>query len=230
MDIAEQLHTIQQNIKKACERSNRNSNDVTVVAVTKYVSVERTRQAIEAGVEHIGENRLEGALEKWEAFDGQAAFHFIGTLQSKKAKHIIDKYDYLHSLDRLSLAKEIEKRCPEGKKIRCFVQVNASGEASKSGLIPEETMDFIEKLRDFPSIEVVGLMTMAPLEEDPEQTRPVFKRLKQLRDDIQKQDFDHAPCHELSMGMSNDYQVAVEEGATFIRLGSTLVGRDKANG
>ncbi|SDH91398.1 YggS family pyridoxal phosphate-dependent enzyme [Alteribacillus bidgolensis] len=226
MTVTNNLAHIQQTIKEACSRSNRHTDDVTIIAVTKYVTLEKTKEAIEAGIHHIGENRLEGALQKWEAFHGQAEFHFIGSLQSKKAKHLVDKYDYIHSLDRLSLAKELQKRCPEGKKLQCFVQVNTSGETSKSGLSPEETLDFINKLKEYSSLKVIGLMTMAPYEEDPEHTRPVFRRLRELRDEIHELRLEYAPCEELSMGMSNDFHIAIEEGATFIRLGSTLVGHE----
>ncbi|MFB4162585.1 YggS family pyridoxal phosphate-dependent enzyme [Alteribacillus sp. JSM 102045] len=226
MTVANNLAQIQETIKKACSSSGRDPENVTIISVTKYVSLEKTKEAIEAGIHHIGENRLEGALEKWEAFQGQAGFHFIGSLQSKKVKHLVGKYDYYHSLDRLSLAKELQKRCPENQKLQCFVQVNVSGEASKAGLAPEETIDFIKQLKNYPAIQVIGLMTMAPFKEDPEDTRPVFRRLRHLRDKIRELRLEHAPCNELSMGMSNDFHVAVEEGATYIRLGSTLVGRE----
>ncbi|MDQ0299055.1 pyridoxal phosphate enzyme (YggS family) [Salibacterium salarium] len=224
MDVTDNLSQINHTMKQACERSNRERTDVNIIAVTKYVSTNRTLEAIEAGVTHIGENRLEGALEKWEACQNQAAFHFIGTLQSKKVKHVIDKYDYFHSLDRLSLAKEMQKRCPEGKKIKCFVQVNVSGEDSKEGLSEEELIDFVVSLKNYPAIEVVGLMTMAPFVEDPENTRPFFQKLRYLRDEVRDKNMFHAPCEHLSMGMSNDYFIAVEEGATFVRIGTQLVG------
>lgn len=226
MTVAQNLVDIKQTIQKALSQSDRHTDDVTIIAVTKYVTLEKTEEAIQAGVQHLGENRLEGALEKWEAFQGRADFHFIGTLQSRKAKQLVDKYDYFHSLDRLSLAKEFQKRCPEGKKLRCFVQVNVSGEESKAGLAPDETIEFIKQLKDYPAVEVIGLMTMAPYEKDPENTRPVFRKLRFLRDNIRELGLDHAPCEELSMGMSNDYHVAIEEGATYVRLGSTLVGGD----
>lgn len=222
MSVAENLQHVNQVIAKACEKVGRKKEEVTILAVTKYVDVAKTKEVIEAGIEHIGENRVDGALEKWEALQGQANFHFVGTLQSRKVKQVIDKYDYFHSLDRISLAKEFQKRCPEGKKIKAYVQVNVSGEESKFGLAPEETVPFIESLQDYPAIEVIGLMTMAPFEEDPEKTRPVFRGLRELRDEVQSHQFPHAPCQGLSMGMSNDYHIAVEEGATIVRLGSIL--------
>ncbi|MFZ4450222.1 YggS family pyridoxal phosphate-dependent enzyme [Salibacterium aidingense] len=226
MDVKEKLQQIEQTIQTACVRSGRDRSHIHIIAVTKYVSAARALEAVDAGIEHIGENRLEGALEKWEACSARASLHFIGTLQSRKVKEIVDKYDYFHSLDRLSLAKEFQKRCPEGKSLKCFLQVNVSGEQSKEGLPPEEVFDFIERLKNYPAVTVIGLMTMAPFESDPEKTRPVFRKLRYLRDEIRDRDYPHAPCLHLSMGMSNDYPVAVEEGATFVRIGTRLVGEE----
>ncbi|MBU9720429.1 YggS family pyridoxal phosphate-dependent enzyme [Bacillus alkalicola] len=220
------MNDIRATIVAAQKRCDAAAEHVHVVAVTKYVDTSTTEQVLDAGIEHIGENRVEEGVDKWEALGSRGTWHFIGNLQSKKVKQMIDKFQYIHSLDRLSLAKEINKRAPEDKRIKCFVQVNVSGEGSKSGLSPEETIEFIEKLGSYPSIEVVGLMTMAPFVEDPETVRPYFRRLRELRDDIVSKEWTHAPCHELSMGMSNDYVVAVEEGATYIRVGSALVGKN----
>ncbi|ARK31079.1 YggS family pyridoxal phosphate-dependent enzyme [Halalkalibacter krulwichiae] len=226
MDIKENLTNIENAIKASCDKVGRDPNTVNIVAVTKYVSVATTKAALDNGLIHIGENRAEGALEKWEELNERGVWHFIGSLQTRKVKKIIGKYEYLHSLDRLSLAEELDKRLKEGQKIKCFVQVNVSGEESKAGIEPNHLRTFIDQLADFEKIQVVGLMTMAPFYEDPELTRPIFKQLRQLRDEIKSLKLDHAPCTELSMGMSNDYLVAVEEGATFVRIGSALVGRE----
>ncbi len=223
--MKENLANIEQQITEACERVGRDPKDVRIVAVTKYVTEERTREALAAGVQHFGENRVEGGVEKRNAFGTEGIWHFIGSLQSKKVKKMIGSFDYIHSLDRLSLAEELNKRAG-GQAVRCFIQVNVSGEESKSGLEPAEVESFVRELAKFPAIEVVGLMTMAPFVEDPEETRPFFRKLRELRDEIQQHQFSHAPCHELSMGMSNDFVVAVEEGATFVRIGSSLVGRE----
>ncbi|MCA0987994.1 YggS family pyridoxal phosphate-dependent enzyme [Guptibacillus algicola] len=222
MEVRTNLDQIVSKIKTAAHRSNRNPEDVNIIAVTKYVSVDRAKEAVDAGLSHLGENRQEGLIEKVEAFEEQPVWHFIGTLQSRKVKEIIDHVDYIHSLDRRSLAKEINKRA--SRKMKCFVQVNVSGEESKHGLTPEHVMPFVESLENYPNIEVVGLMTMAPHIKDAEEIRTVFQRLKELQILIQKCSFSHAPCKELSMGMSNDYEIAVEEGATFVRIGSSLVG------
>ncbi|GEK57321.1 YggS family pyridoxal phosphate-dependent enzyme [Marinococcus halophilus] len=214
---------IKRNIGRACEASGRDPGEVTCIAVTKYVSPERAIEAVNAGITNLGENRVEGALEKYEAVSGRADIHFIGTLQSKKAKKIIGKCAYIHSLDRWSLAEEINKRSEETV-TECFVQVNVSGEESKAGLSPEKVEPFIESLMKLPRLRIVGLMTLAPFEEDAERTRPVFRQMNELRGHIQEKSWAHAPCSYLSMGMSNDYMVAVEEGATHIRLGTSLVG------
>ncbi|WP_211315964.1 YggS family pyridoxal phosphate-dependent enzyme [Oceanobacillus chungangensis] len=222
MDVVTNLEKIKRNISEACGRSNRRSDELTIIGVTKYVTIERTVEAIEAGIENIGENRNEGFLEKYSEIGTKAKWHFIGSLQSRKVKDIIDKIDVLHSLDRLSLAKEINKRA--SNQVDCFIQVNVSGEESKHGLAPEEVMPFIENLTTYEKVHIIGLMTMAPHIDDEEKIRSVFRRLAELRDSIQSKNYDHAPCSFLSMGMSNDYEIAIEEGATHIRIGSNLVG------
>ncbi|AIF66295.1 hypothetical protein GZ22_06445 [Terribacillus saccharophilus] len=220
--VQENLKQIQQEINIAAAKTGRNSEDITLLAVTKYVTIERTEEAVDAGIVDLGENRIEGFLEKQAAIGEKAVWHFIGSLQTRKVKDVINQVDYLHALDRLSLAKEIQKRAE--KKIKCFVQINVSGEATKSGVSPEETLGFIQQLAGFPAIEVVGLMTMAPNTEKEDVLRSVFSGLRQLRDEVRAADMLHAPCTYLSMGMSNDYTIAIEEGATHIRVGSALVG------
>ncbi|MEH7234850.1 YggS family pyridoxal phosphate-dependent enzyme [Bacillus sp. JJ1562] len=224
MSIKENLLNIHENIELACKRSNRSADAVSIIAVTKYVSVETAKEAIEVGIQHIGENRDDGLLKKREEIGDEPTWHFIGSLQTRKVKNIIDKVDYIHSLDRITLAEEIHKRA--SRKIKCFVQVNVSGEESKHGMIPEQIEPFINELEKFPSIEVVGLMTMAPLTEDKNKIRECFQSLRKLRDNVQALGFPDAPCTELSMGMSNDYEIAIEEGATFIRIGTSLVGKE----
>ncbi|MFC4320259.1 YggS family pyridoxal phosphate-dependent enzyme [Litchfieldia salsa] len=222
MNVAQNLVTIQQQISDSCKISGRNPQDVKIIAVTKYVSIETAEQALNAGVIHIGENRDEGLAEKWSYFSDKPVWHFIGSLQTRKVKNIIDKVDYIHSIDRLSLAEEIQKRAT--RKIKCFIQVNVSEEESKHGISPNELHSFISKMELFPLIEIVGLMTMAPFTDNRELIRDCFKRLKIMQGEVQALNLPFAPCHELSMGMSNDYDIAVEEGATFIRIGTSLVG------
>ncbi|MDJ1088664.1 YggS family pyridoxal phosphate-dependent enzyme [Macrococcus caseolyticus] len=220
MEVRKNLDIIKQEIESALQKSA-DHKAPTIIAVTKYVTIDRAKEAMEAGICHLGENRIEGFLEKREALD-DATMHFIGTLQSRKVKEVINQVDYLHSLDRLSLAKEIDKRAE--KTIKCFVQVNVSDEQSKHGIKRDEVMDFIHGLASYSQIVVVGLMTMAPAAADESELRRYFKTMKQLQLEVQNAHLSYAPCTELSMGMSNDYQIAVEEGATFIRIGTKLVG------
>ncbi|SDJ73923.1 YggS family pyridoxal phosphate-dependent enzyme [Sediminibacillus albus] len=223
MDVQTNLHIIQQDIRDACQKANRDEHEITLIGVTKYVTIERAQEALAAGVQHLGENRLEGFNQKYEAIKSQAVWHFIGSLQSRKVKDMIDRIGVIHSLDRNSLAKEINKRAE--REIPCFVQINTSGEESKHGLKPEDAMAFIEGLAKYEKVKVIGLMTMAPFVEEEGLIREAFRKLRKLRDEIRDRGFRHAPCEGLSMGMSNDYQIAIEEGATHIRVGSKLVGQ-----
>lgn len=225
MSIKENKEHIFNEIQRACEKKNRSSKGVNLIAVTKYVSNETTKDAVLAGIEHIGENRIEGLLSKKEFLkDLPVKWHFIGTLQTRKVKDVIEHVDYIHSLDRLSLASEIQKRAD--RTVSCFVQVNVAEEDSKHGLPVKDVVAFVDKLKDYDRIQVVGLMTMAPFTEDETLIRNVFSTLKQLQMEIQNLELVHAPCTELSMGMSNDFSIAVEEGATFIRIGTSLVGKE----
>ena len=219
--IIHNLVKIQATIDQAKENSLY-AQDVKIIAVTKQVDVERTLEAIDAGVMHLGENRPEGLQMKLVAIDKPAKWHFIGSLQTRKVKQVINDIDYLHSLDRLSLADEIEKRATNV--VKCFVQANVSGEESKHGLAREEVIPFIKQLAGHSKIEVVGLMTMAPNTDDETVVRQVFRELKVLQQEVVQLGLSYAPCKELSMGMSNDYEIAVEEGATFVRIGTALVG------
>lgn len=218
--IQENLQAIQSKIEAAKQQANV-QQDVHIIAVTKQVDVARTQEALDAGLVHLGENRPEGLHTKLERIQG-ARWHFIGSLQTRKVKQVINEIDYLHSLDRLSLAEEIEKRAD--KKVKCFVQANVSGEASKHGLSAEEVIAFVKQLASFTKIEIVGLMTMAPNTEDVAIIRQVFHELKKLQQEVIALQLPYAPCTELSMGMSNDYEIAVQEGATFVRIGTALVG------
>lgn len=220
--VKENLAVIQEKINQTCEKVGRDPQEIKIIAVTKYSTIERTKEAIEAGVIHLGENRDHEFLNKYEVLGDKPTWHFIGTLQSRKVKNIIDKVHYIHSLDRKSLAKEINKRAT--KPINCFVQVNVSGEESKHGIAPEETVEFVKSLQQYPNIRIIGLMTMAPHIEDETILRTCFQKLRQLQQQIQQLELEYAPCTELSMGMSNDYEIAIEEGATYIRIGTALVG------
>lgn len=222
--IIDNLQSIQQKIEEACKKVGRDSKEVTIVAVTKQVTTERAQEAIAAGIDHLGENRPEPLLEKQQTITEGAVWHYIGSMQTRKVRKVLPHVDFIHSLDRLSLAEEIDKRAT--KTVNCFVQVNVSGEDSKHGLSTEEVEGFIEQLTAFPHIRVVGLMTMAPNTEDETIIRNTFKGLKELQQTIAQKQYEHAPCTELSMGMSHDYDIAVEEGSTYVRIGTALVGLD----
>ena len=223
MNVKNNLEKINNDIKNICQKSGRNFEDITLIAVTKYVGDERVKEAQEAGVHDFAENRAVNYIERKEKFL-EATWHLIGSLQTRKVRDAINKVDYFHALDRESLAIEIEKRAEHV--INCFVQVNTSGEESKHGLTPEAVLEFVKGLEKYPKIRVVGLMTMAPFLEDEATLRSCFRKLRELRDEIKGLCLEYAPCKFLSMGMSNDYEIAIEEGATHIRIGTVLVGNE----
>lgn len=230
MSLKERIELVNTRIRQACKRSGRQPEEINIVAVTKYVSLEATEAVLDQGLTHIGENRLQVAGPKWEQLGGRGTWHFIGHLQTNKVKDVIGKFGYIHSLDRLSLAKELEKKAAaENTFIKVFIQVNISGEETKQGLAPDEVPGFLEEVRKLPHLKVIGLMTMAPFEGDPEDTRPIFRGLRELRDQLNDKSLTDEPMEHLSMGMSNDFEVAVEEGATWLRLGTLLVGKEEEN-
>lgn len=219
--VKENLVDIESQIRNSTKESSFETSP-QVIVVTKYVTIDRAIEAYQAGLRNFGENRIEGFVEKKKQLPDDAIMHFIGSLQTRKVKEVIDDIDYLHALDRLKLAKEIEKRA--NHKVKCFVQVNVSGEESKHGMSPEEVIPFIKEMENFEHIEIVGLMTMAPLTEDKEKLRQYFKQLRLLKDKVQSLNLSYAPCTELSMGMSNDFNEAIIEGASYVRIGTKLVG------
>src|SRR5690625_2004722 len=212
MSVSENLTSVEENIKRVCDNANRKMEEITIIGVTKYVTIERTKELIAAGITNIGENRTDELLHKYDAIEEDAQWHFIGTLQSRKVRDLIGKVSAIHSLDRFSVARQINNRSDEP--IDCFVQVNVSGEEAKHGLHPDEVISFIDELKQYEKVHVVGLMTMAPHVDDKEEIRAVFRQLRTLRDEVKGKKFLHAPCTYLSMGMSNDYEIAIEEGAT----------------
>lgn len=225
--LNERIVEMEKNIEQACETAGRKRSEVTVVAVTKSVSVARANEVLEAGILHLGENRAEGLAAKQQEIDSDVAWHYIGDIQSRKVREIVDNVSYLHSLGRMSIAKEIQKRAKTT--LDCFVQVNISGEDSKSGVAPDELEGFIQELSQYDKIRIVGLMTMAPNTDDTMLIRSIFKKMRELRDTLATKKLAHAPCTELSMGMSNDYSIAIEEGATFVRIGTALVGTESGD-
>ncbi|ODP26877.1 UPF0001 protein YlmE [Paenibacillus nuruki] len=228
MGLQDRIEHVEQLIEEVCKRSGRKREEIQLVAVTKYVSVAKTSQVLDAGLLHLGENRWQNAEDKWNQLHERGVWHFIGHLQTNKVKDVIGKFEYIHSLDRLSLAKEIQKKASSMDiRVKVLVQVNISGEESKYGLTPEQVDSFFEQISAFSNLEVVGLMTMAPEVDHAEMTRPVFRGLRELRDDINNRGLTKNPLTHLSMGMSGDFEIAIEEGATFVRLGSILVGKEE---
>lgn len=224
LNVQYNLEQIEKQLKTHCEKGNI-STLPNVIAVTKYVTIDRANDAYNAGIRHFGENRLEGFQLKKEALPDDIVMHFIGSLQTRKVKEVINEIDYFHALDRLKLAKEINKRAEH--KIKCFVQVNVSGEDSKQGVALKDVNTFIETLEQYENLEVVGLMTMAPLTDDESYIKSLFQSLRNKRDEIKALNLNYAPCTELSMGMSNDFHLAAEEGASFVRIGTKLVGKEE---
>lgn len=215
MTIRKNVDFVRQNIKCLVK----NPESVNIVAATKYANANQMVELFESGITMMGENRVDALLEKKAQLSLPIEWHFIGTLQSRKVKDVINEIACLHSLDRLSLAKEIQKYRQES--LPCFIQVNVSQEESKHGLSVEEVIPFIEALKQYPVIQVMGLMTMAPHTNDEGVIRDCFKKLKQLQVSLLERQLD-IDGSMLSMGMSNDYMIAIEEGATHIRLGSVL--------
>jgi len=206
-------------IAAAAENAGRDPSVIKLVAVTKTVSVEEVRQALALGISDFGENRVQDAAPKVAALP-EARWHFIGHLQSNKVKDVLPFYTLIHSLDRPSLAAALQNAAERFDKfVDVLVQVNVSGEDSKFGLEPSALADFLGYLNGLQRIRIHGLMTMAPFVDDPEEVRPVFHRLRELRD---RYTTSGNGLQELSMGMTNDYKVAVEEGATIVRIGSAL--------
>ncbi|MCR8968617.1 YggS family pyridoxal phosphate-dependent enzyme [Facklamia sp. 7083-14-GEN3] len=194
-----------------------------MVAVTKFVDAKTTRDLYDLGVREMGENRSDKFLAKLEALEdiqSDITWHFIGHLQSRQVKLIINQVDYLHSLDRLSLAKEIQKRAEHP--VKCFLQVNVSGEETKGGFDPDRVMEAVEAIEVYDKVQIVGLMTMAPIDAGETELHSYFSELKELQEKVASKNYAWAPCKDISMGMSRDYHVALEEGASYIRVGSAL--------
>lgn len=218
---AEKYRQIMLQIAEAALRSGRDPGAVKLIAVTKTVGIEMVRRAAALGIEDFGENRAQDAAEKVAAMPA-LRWHFIGHLQSNKVKEVLPFYALIHSLDRLSLAEALQDQAKKaGRPAEVLIQVNVSGEQSKFGLAPDDLPAFLEKISVFDQIRLKGLMTMAPYLDDPEETRSYFRQLRFLRDANQKEGL---ALPELSMGMTNDFIVAVEEGATMVRIGSALFG------
>lgn len=221
MDLQQNKDAVFAAIERAKKAADRSQEFVNVIAVTKYVDSSITKDLVATGVQHIGENRVDVFLDKYRALSGiPLTWHLIGSLQRRKVKDVINYVDYFHALDSVKLAQEIQKRAE--KKIKCFLQVNISKEASKHGFLIEELEAVLEELLPLDKVEVVGLMTMAPFEASHAELMSIFSEAKALQERLAARKLPHMPFTELSMGMSGDFTEAVACGATFIRIGTAF--------
>ncbi|MCX8044468.1 MAG: YggS family pyridoxal phosphate-dependent enzyme [Desulfobacterota bacterium] len=225
MNIAENLTRIQRRIETACSRCGRDPDTVRLVAVSKTVPVDRIREAIAAGVQILGENYVQEARTKIAVLGKAVAWHCIGHLQTNKAARAVELFDVIHTLDRIELAMALERAAEQKNKvIPVLVQVNVSGEQSKHGIAPVAAAELIRQVAPMRHLHIVGLMTIPPLLPNPEDVRPYFRALRQLRDELVTRIPTSLNLAELSMGMSSDFEVAIEEGATLVRVGTAIFG------
>ena len=226
--IKDNLLEIQENIKRACEKSGRKKSDVELIAVSKTKPVSALMEAYESGCRIFGENKVQELVDKYEIMPKDIKWHMIGHLQRNKVKYIVDKAALIHSVDSLKLAEEISKEALKKQvQVSILIEVNVAGEDTKFGVKPEETEALVCKIAALPGISIKGLMTIAPYVDDPEENRQYFGQLKQLSVDINQKNIDNVNMSVLSMGMTGDYTVAIEEGATFIRVVTGIFGERK---
>jgi pyridoxal phosphate enzyme (YggS family) len=222
------LGSVRERIASACQRAGRRESEVTLVAVSKTVSAERVREAIAAGVRVFGENRVQEAEAKITQLSdlrAQVEWHLIGHLQSNKARKAASLFDVVQSVDDESLAARLHRIAEElGKRLPVFVEVNLGSEAAKSGVAPQAALPLLETVSNCSALELKGLMTVPPFLDNPEDVRPFFRQLRALREEALRRGAVEASCTELSMGMSHDFEIAIEEGATLVRLGTALFG------
>lgn len=221
MDVEKNTSQILENVAQATQQVNRSEKSVEVIAVTKYVDSSTAKKLIKGGIHHIGENRVDKFLDKYQALqDEHVIWHLIGTLQRRKVKDVINYVDYFHALDSVKLAQEINKRAEHI--IKCFLQVNISKEASKHGFTVEEIATILPELEKLEKIQIVGLMTMAPFEANEAELNAIFQQANQLQKRLQRKQLPNMPFTDLSMGMSRDYAIAIANGSTFVRIGTAF--------
>lgn len=225
MAIEDNVRQVRARIAAACTRAHRDPREVGIVAVSKTVDVEHIRQAIAAGITIIGENRVQEAWPKVQAIGRVVAWHMVGHLQTNKVKRALECFDLIQSVDSLHLAEEISRRATaRGRRVDVFVEVNTSGETSKFGVSPERAPQLVARIATLPGVRVLGLMTVGAFLPDPELVRPCFTTLRQLKEEIDRLGLNEVHLKHLSMGMTDDFEVAVEEGATIVRLGRAIFG------
>lgn len=220
MNLIENANLVREQVETARNKANR-QDPVKIIAVTKYVDVETAEALVKTGIQHIAENRVDKFLEKYQALkDYDLTWHLIGSLQRRKVKDVINLVDYFHALDSVKLAQEIQKRAEHP--IKCFLQVNISGEESKHGFSVDELDTVLADIAQLDKIKIVGLMTMAPFEASQEELQDIFSKTHQLQKQLENKQLKNMPFSELSMGMSRDFEVAIENGATYVRIGSSF--------
>jgi len=223
--IKNNLEIINEKIKKAALKVNKNPEEIKLVAVTKTATIEQIEEVINAGVKIIGENRVQDAKEKYQILTAGIEWHLIGHLQTNKVKYAVEIFNCIHSVDSIKLAQEIDKRSKQfGKIMDVLVEVNVSGEESKYGIKPEEVKPFIKNISEFLRIKVRGLMTIAPIVKDKEEVRPYFRKLRELSKEIKSKNIENVKMDYLSMGMTKDFEIAIEEGANMVRIGRGIFG------
>lgn len=223
--VQEQLEEVRQNIRNACERSGRKVEDVTLIAVSKTKPVPMLQEAYDAGARDFGENKVQEILEKEPQLPSDIRWHMIGHLQKNKVRQVIDKAVLIHSVDTVGLAKQIEKEAVKRDlDVSILLEVNVAGEESKFGFAPAEVEEAAREIAKYPHVHIQGLMTIAPFVENSEENRGVFKKLYELYVDMKRKNIDNVTMNVLSMGMTGDYQTAIEEGATMVRVGTGIFG------
>lgn len=228
--IHENLAEVEERVVQACKRAGRNRDDVTLIAVSKTKPVEDVREAMADGIIDFGENKVQEIMDKYEAIPEKLNWHMIGHLQRNKVKYIVDKVCLIHSVDSLRLAKQIDEEAKKKERVcPILIEVNVAGEDTKFGVSVEETEDLIREIAKLPNVQVKGLMTIAPFVDNPEDNRVHFKTLKNLLVDIKRKNIDNVDMSILSMGMTGDYEVAIEEGATMVRVGTGIFGKRNYN-
>lgn len=226
MVLKENIEHVLTRARDAAIISNRKLSDVKLVAVTKTIDVDVIKKAVGYGILHIGESRVQELLRKYEQIGNVVKWHLIGHLQRNKVKYIIDKVDIIHSLDSYRLAKEINKRAKNiNRVVECLLQVNVSGEKTKYGISPDDVKHVLEEVAPLNNIKIAGLMTIAPHVDDKEQVRQCFRTLKNIFDQVVKMNLSDVKMKYLSMGMSNDFEIAIQEGANIIRVGTSIFGQ-----
>jgi len=223
----ENLERLKKRIEDACQRSGRSFNEITLVCVTKNVDIEKIKEVIKLGIKDIGENRVQEAVKKFEelriANCEKVRWHMVGHLQRNKAKYAVRIFDLIHSVDSLDLALELNKQAEKVNRVQdILIQVNVSGEETKFGINPENLLSLVKEILNLKNLNLKGLMTIAPIVKNPEDARPHFRTLRELKDKINAELILNPPLSVLSMGMSQDFEVAIEEGATMIRIGTAI--------